>query len=94
MIAGSMAAMGSNNACLYGEPVLALGPEHAAILARDGLSKDDIRRYLCANPAHAVNFAVLRDGRARAASRNRRIRIARPLGWASATTWRVSSPRS
>jgi hypothetical protein len=46
MIASSMASMGSNNAYLYGEPVLALGPEHAAILARDGLSKDDVRRYL------------------------------------------------
>lgn len=46
MIAGSIAAMGSNNAYLYGEPILALGPEHAAILARDGLGKDDIRRYL------------------------------------------------
>jgi len=46
MIATSMASMGSNNAYLYGEPILALGPEHAAILARDGLSKDDIRRYL------------------------------------------------
>jgi hypothetical protein len=46
VIARSMAAMGSNNAYLYGEPILALGPEHAAILARDGLSKDDIRRYL------------------------------------------------
>jgi hypothetical protein len=46
MIASSMASMGSNNAYLYGEHVLALGPEHAAILARDGLSKDDVRRYL------------------------------------------------
>jgi hypothetical protein len=45
-IASSMASMGSNNAYLYGEPILALGPEHAAILARDGLSKDDIRRDL------------------------------------------------
>jgi hypothetical protein len=46
MIAGSVAAMGSNNAYLYGEPILALGPEHAAILARDGLGKHEIRRYL------------------------------------------------
>lgn len=46
MIASSMASMGSNNAYLYGEPILALGPEHAAILARDGLSKDDIRSDL------------------------------------------------
>jgi hypothetical protein len=46
MIASSMASMGSNNAYLHGEPILALGPEHAAILARDGLSKADVRRYL------------------------------------------------
>ena len=46
MIAGSIASMGSNNAYLYGEPILALGPEHAAILARDGLGKGDVRRYL------------------------------------------------
>jgi hypothetical protein len=45
-IASSMASMGSNNAYLHGEPILALGPEHAAVLARDGLSKDDIRHYL------------------------------------------------
>jgi hypothetical protein len=45
-IASSMASMGSNNAYLHGEPILALGPEHAAILARDGLSKDDIRLHL------------------------------------------------
>lgn len=46
MIASSMASMGSNNAYAYGEPILALGPEHAATLARDGLGKKDIRRYL------------------------------------------------
>jgi hypothetical protein len=46
MIASSMASMGSNNAYLHGEPILALGPEHAAIIARDGLSKDEIRRHL------------------------------------------------
>jgi hypothetical protein len=45
-IAGSIASMGSNNAYAHGEPILALGPEHAAILARDGLGKDDIRRHL------------------------------------------------
>ncbi len=45
-IAGSLANMGSNNAYLHGGPVLALGPEHAAIIANDGLSKDDVRRYV------------------------------------------------
>jgi hypothetical protein len=41
--------MGTNNAYLYGEPILALGPEHAAVLARDGVGKDEIRRYVFEN---------------------------------------------
>ena len=45
-IEGSLSDMGSNNAYLYGEPVLALGPEHAAILAADGHDKDSIRRHV------------------------------------------------
>ncbi|MCC6707274.1 MAG: hypothetical protein IT492_06905 [Gammaproteobacteria bacterium] len=43
---GAMSDMGSNNAYLYGQPTIAFGPEHAAILAADGYSKDDIRRYV------------------------------------------------
>ena len=45
-LSGAMNDMGSNNAYLYGQPTIAFGPEHAAILAADGLSKDDIRRYV------------------------------------------------
>jgi hypothetical protein len=45
-VSDSMASMGANNAYLQGEPVLALGPEHAAILGAAGLSKDDIRCHL------------------------------------------------
>jgi hypothetical protein len=50
-VAGSMANMGSNNAYLHGGPVLAFGPEHAAIVASGAgglgrLSKDDVRRYV------------------------------------------------
>ncbi len=45
-VAGSLANMGSNNAYLHGGPVLALGPEHAAIVAAAGLTKDDIRQYV------------------------------------------------
>jgi hypothetical protein len=45
-LAGAMGDMGSNNAYLYGDPVLALGPEHAAILADDGLDKAAIRQYV------------------------------------------------
>ena len=45
-IAGSLSDMGSNNAYLHGGPVLALGPEHAAIVAAAGLSKADVRRHV------------------------------------------------
>ncbi|MCP5026380.1 MAG: hypothetical protein GY929_08860 [Actinomycetia bacterium] len=45
-VAGSLAQMGSNNAYLFGGPVLAFGPEHAAIVAGAGHSKDDVRQYV------------------------------------------------
>ena len=45
-IASSMTGMGSNNAYAFGEPILALGPEHAAILAADGVTKADVRTYV------------------------------------------------
>ncbi|MGI9597399.1 MAG: hypothetical protein ACR2QK_14645 [Acidimicrobiales bacterium] len=48
-VAGSLANMGSNNAYLHGGPVLAFGPEHAAIVAAEGLTKDDVRRYVFDN---------------------------------------------
>jgi hypothetical protein len=45
-VAGSLANMGSNNAYLHGGPVLALGPEHAAIIGNEGLGKHDVRQYV------------------------------------------------
>jgi hypothetical protein len=45
-IAGTMNTVGNNNVGLCGEMLLVLGPEHARILANDGMSKDDIRREL------------------------------------------------
>ncbi len=48
MIAGTMAETGQNNVYYAGEPLLILGPEHAATIAADGLSKDDVRRILFA----------------------------------------------
>ena len=42
-IADTINITGNNNAGLGGEVMLALGPEHAAILASTGMSKDDIR---------------------------------------------------
>ncbi|MCW5605810.1 MAG: hypothetical protein KIT18_14815, partial [Burkholderiales bacterium] len=46
MIAGTRAITGSNNAYYAGQPLLAFGPEHAATVAGDGLSKDDVRQWL------------------------------------------------
>jgi hypothetical protein len=45
-LTGAMADMGSNNAYLFGQPTLALGPEHAAILAASGADKATIRRHV------------------------------------------------
>jgi hypothetical protein len=46
IIAGAMAVTGANNAYTGGETLLALGPEHAATIARDGLSKWDVAEWL------------------------------------------------
>jgi hypothetical protein len=45
-IAGAMAQAGSNNLLGLGWPLLSLGPEHAATIARDGYSKGDVKRFL------------------------------------------------
>ncbi|HEU0020069.1 MAG TPA: hypothetical protein VFR55_00115 [Dehalococcoidia bacterium] len=46
IIAGSIAVTGANNAYTGGETLLALGPEHAGTMARDGFSKRDIGEWL------------------------------------------------
>lgn len=46
---GSLANMGTNNAYLHGGPVLAFGPEHAAIVAAGGLSKADVKQHVFDN---------------------------------------------
>jgi hypothetical protein len=46
MMSNSIAAIGTNNAYLYGEPILCVGPEHAAILHRDGYGKRELREHL------------------------------------------------
>lgn len=50
-LAGSLAIQGTNNQFFGGRdrPLLCLCPEHAAMLAEDGYSKDDVRRYLWEN---------------------------------------------
>ena len=49
-IAGSMTTLGNNHVrgliAGYGDAIVALGPEHAATIAKSGFSKDDVRDYL------------------------------------------------
>jgi hypothetical protein len=45
-IAGSMGQAGSNNILGAGFPLLSLGPEHAATIARDGYSKRQVKEFL------------------------------------------------
>jgi hypothetical protein len=43
---GAMTALGHNNVIFPTGPLIVLGPEHAALLARDGYTKPGIREYL------------------------------------------------
>ena len=45
-ITGTMNTVGNNNVGLCGEMVLVLGPEHAKIISKTGMSKDDLRKEL------------------------------------------------
>jgi hypothetical protein len=45
-VAGTAAIAGSNNIYLGGEPLVVLGPEHAATVASSGWSKNDFKRAL------------------------------------------------
>jgi hypothetical protein len=44
--AGVFATPGSNNSYLGGETLIVFGPEHAAQIARENLTKDDIKQFL------------------------------------------------
>jgi hypothetical protein len=49
-IAATMAQPGSNNALFFtGEPVVMLCPEHAATIARDGFSKEQVKEFFFEN---------------------------------------------
>lgn len=48
-LCNAMNDMGANNSYLYGQPTIAFGPEHAAILANDGFSKKDIQKHIFDN---------------------------------------------
>ena len=45
-VAGAMGQAGSNNLLGGGWPLLSLGPEHAATIARDGFSKRQVKEFL------------------------------------------------
>ncbi len=45
-VAGAMGQAGSNNLLGRGWPLLSLGPEHAATIARDGFSKRQVKEFL------------------------------------------------
>ena len=50
-IAGTLASPGANNFYLEGQPVVVIGPEHAEVIAGDGFTKADVKRFLA---KHAV----------------------------------------
>src|SRR5688572_4389338 len=45
-VAGAMGQAGSNNLLGRGWPLLSLGPEHAATIARDGYTKTTVKQFL------------------------------------------------
>jgi hypothetical protein len=45
-IAGTLATLGNNNIYLGGSVLVAFGPEHAALCAREGMTKADVRNRL------------------------------------------------
>lgn len=66
-VAGTIAVTGSNNSYLGGEILVVLGPEHTEVIARDGFSKDDVKRFLMEHaivPGHHISEP---QGRAMAA---------------------------
>jgi hypothetical protein len=59
-VAGTIASVGSNNSYLGGEILVVLGPEHAELIARDGLTKTDVKRFLLERaiiPGHHISEA-------------------------------------
>lgn len=58
------ATVGTNNSYMGGGPLFALCPEHAAILAQDGFSKAEVKRYLYEHariPLHAFSKSNIDD---------------------------------
>ena len=67
-VAGAMGQAGSNNILARGEPILAFGPEHAATVANEGFSREDVQQYLFEHaryPVDALSFEFGESVRAR-----------------------------
>jgi hypothetical protein len=73
-VAGTAATPGSNNIYLGGEPLIVLGPEHAATFAGSGWSKGDVKRAVWEqarvpldrfSPENLGRFAVIDPARFR-----------------------------
>jgi hypothetical protein len=61
-IAGTIAGLGSNNLYLRGQMLLVLGPEHAAVLAREGYDRRRIQEALHAHPRARISLAGVSEG--------------------------------
>ena len=46
MMAGTVAITGANDIYFDGLPLLVIGPEHAATIAKDGYSKADVKKFI------------------------------------------------
>jgi hypothetical protein len=58
-VTGAMSQPGSNNIAAQGHPLLALGPEHAALLHTGGFGRADIQRFIYEQarfPAHRLSI--------------------------------------
>jgi hypothetical protein len=53
-VVGAMGQAGSNNLLSRGSPLLALGPEHAATIARDGFAKQQVKEYVFAHARYPL----------------------------------------
>ncbi|MGR9091962.1 MAG: hypothetical protein ACU85U_15430 [Gammaproteobacteria bacterium] len=62
-VTNALADMAGNNAYLYGQPTVAFGPEHAAILAAEGYTKRAIKAHVFAH-ARIARAEWLRGGMA------------------------------
>ena len=55
IVVGAMGQAGSNNVLGQGSPVLSLGPEHAATIAREGFTKKQVKEYIFEHARFPLN---------------------------------------